>query len=491
MTDFTSLVDLADRRLGAGVVAANDEFFAPKESLLDRAAPAFDPLAFTARGKLMDGWETRRRREPGHDWAIVRLGAPGVVRGVVVDTAYFLGNYPQSCSVEAVAAEGYPGPAELAEAAWAEIVPRSQLEGGAEHQFAVSDEHRWTHVRLSIYPDGGVARFRVYGDVLADPRLVAAGSLDLAAVENGGMVLDCSNRFFSAPANLLLPGSPATMADGWETERRRTAGNDWVLLRLAARGAVRQVLVDTTHFKGNAPATCRITGCDAAASAVDSAAAWTDILPPTALQPDTVHRFEAAATGPITHARLEIYPDGGLARLRLFGELDPAGSEVLGLAWLNALPPQQAQQVLLGCNAAPVWAAAVVARRPFANAAALFTAAHEAADALGRDGWLAAFAAHPRIGERSGLSARSAQEQAGAAGASAQESAALVEANHRYEQRFGHVFLICASGLLAEHMLGALRERLGNDADAEFAVAIAEHRKITALRLRGLLGQPR
>lgn len=483
MTDFTGLVDLADRRLGAGVVAASDEFFANKEHLLRRSPPVFDPAAFTERGKLMDGWETRRRRGPGHDSAIVRLGAPGIVRGVVVDTAHFLGNFPQACSIEACAVDGYPSPAELADATWHEIVSRSALQGGTEHRFAVTDEHRWTHVRLSIYPDGGVARLRVYGEVVLDPRELDSRPLDLAATENGGLVLDCSDRFYSDTGNLLMPNSAATMADGWETQRRRDTGNDWALLRLGARGVVRQVVVDTTHFKGNAPGECLITGCDASSAAVDDPSAWAELLPRTALQPDTVHRFAVRPAAPITHARIDIYPDGGLARVRVFGDLDPVGREAVAISWLNALPDEQVHRLLLGCNAAPAWATAVAARRPYDNRAALLAAAHQAAEQLSRDDWLTAFAAHPRIGARAGLSSASRREQA-AMDASAREVLdALVEGNAEYEERFGHVFLICATGLSADQLRASLRERLGHDADTEFAIAIAEHRKITALRL--------
>jgi len=497
VTDFTRLVDLADRRLGGGVVAANDEFFAEKENLLRRSTPVFDPYSFTSRGKLMDGWETRRRRDPDHDaggaatrdWAIVRLGTPGIVRGVVVDTAHFLGNYPQAGSVEACAADGYPSPDELASALWHKIVPQSPLQAGTEHRFAVSDEHRWTHVRLSIYPDGGVARLRVHGEVLPDPRLLDGRPLDLVSIEAGGVAIDCSDRFYSDPANLLLPSTPSTMADGWETRRRRGAGNDWALLRLGSRGLVRQVVVDTTHFLGNAPGQCRITGCDATTHPADDPASWVEILPRTSLQPDTVHRLGADPAGPVTHARIDIYPDGGLARLRLFGDLDPVGRQSLGLAWLNALPAERAQEVLLGCNAAPVWAGAMTAGRPYPSRADLIEAGGRVADGLDRDDWLVAFDAHPRIGARGRLSLRSRQEQAGVGSVPAEVLAALDEGNREYEERFGHVFLVCASGLSAEQMLAALQQRLSHDAETELAIATAEHRKITALRLASLVGE--
>jgi allantoicase len=329
MSDFTDLVDLAAERLGGAVLAANDEFFAPKENLLKPGEAVWMEGRYTEVGKWMDGWETRRRREPGHDWCIVRLGLPGVLRGVVVDTAYFRGNYPESCSLEACAAEGYPAPEELREAAWTEVLPRSPLQGDAKNRFAVERESgRVTHLRFNIFPDGGVARLRVYGEVAADWERLArrGGEVDLAAVENGGLVLTCSDMFFGNRHNLILPGQPLGMHDGWETRRRRGPGNDWVIVKLGARGTLHHVEVDTSHFKGNAPGSCSIEGCDAfgatAGQLCEEAGCWREVLPRTPLRPHTRHRFdEVFAAGPFTHARLNIYPDGGVARLRLFGTL--------------------------------------------------------------------------------------------------------------------------------------------------------------------------
>lgn len=326
MTDFTTLPDLASRAVGGAVVAANDEFFAAKENLVVPAAPAFSPLTFTHRGQEYDGWETRRRREPGHDWAIVRLGLPGVVRGVVVDTAFFTGNFPESCSVEATWVDGYPSPAELATADWVSLVPTSALSGDARHAFTVAYGRRFTHVRLSIYPDGGVARLRVHGEPVAYPRFLDGAPLDLAALANGARVLDCSNAFYSNPANLLAPGEPRVMADGWETARRRGDGNDWVSVALAATGVVRIAELDTTHFKGNAPGWAELSGSTGQGE-------WFPLLPRVRLQPDTRHRFLVTGAAPAAQVRLDIYPDGGLARLRLYGALTSDGRAALDQRW--------------------------------------------------------------------------------------------------------------------------------------------------------------
>jgi allantoicase len=333
LPEFTALVDLASRRLGASVVAANDEAFAERQNLIEPGEPRHDPHAFGHKGKLYDGWETRRRREPGHDWAMVRLGAPGVVRGVVVDTAHFRGNYPPEISVEGAVLPGYPSPAELAEADWFELVARSAVGGDRKNAFAVDLERLVTHVRLCIYPDGGVARLRVHGEVVPDPRLMTFGVLDLAATENGGLIGECSNLFYSSPGNLILPGPPRSMAEGWETARRRDAGNDYVEFRLAGAGLVRIAELDTSYFIGNAPGWASLSGRDARTDG-----RWLPLLARQRLQPDTRHRFALADPPEVTHVRLDVFPDGGMARVRLWGEMSPSGRDAVLARWAGLLP---------------------------------------------------------------------------------------------------------------------------------------------------------
>jgi allantoicase len=323
LTDFTEFVDLASERLGGAVLAANDEFFAPKENLVKSSKPIFLEHEYTDRGKWMDGWETRRRREPGHDWCVVRLGLPGVIRGVCVDTAFFKGNFPESCSIEAGEVGGDPAEADFESShfGWTDILPKSPLRGDAENLFPVGSDRRFTHVKLHIYPDGGVARLRVYGRVVPDPeRLSRHEEIDLAALENGGLVLAASDMFFGARHNLILSGPPRGMNDGWETRRRRGPGHDWAIVQFGIPGTIRGVEVDTSWFKGNAPGSCSLEVLEAG-DPLSSEAKWRRILPQVALRPDTVHRFEKEVSPgpPSTHARLNIFPDGGVARLRLFG----------------------------------------------------------------------------------------------------------------------------------------------------------------------------
>jgi allantoicase len=325
MIPFTELVDVAAARLGGTVLLANDEFFAPKENLLKPGKPVWREDEFTDRGKWMDGWETRRRRTPGHDWCIIRLGVPAILHGVIVDTSHFKGNYPEQCSLEGCEVDGAADAEALAAGKgveWTEILPRARLRGDAENSFPLARRGRVTHLRFSIYPDGGVARLRVYGEPVNDPGLRPGTFADLAALKNGGLVVRCSDMFFGHRHNLILPGRSTHMGDGWETKRRRGPGHDWIVVRLAARGVISQIEVDTDHFKGNAPESCSVDVCDAPDLTPERLSSgdirWTTLLPPTPLQADAQHRFDVSG-GPTTHARLAIYPDGGVARLRLFG----------------------------------------------------------------------------------------------------------------------------------------------------------------------------
>lgn len=346
--DWARLPDLASRRLGGAVLAANDEFFAEKENLIKPAAPEFRPHTFTNKGQEYDGWETRRRRrEPGdHDWAIVRLGLPGAVHTVVVDTAFFRGNFPPFASVEGAGVEGHPGPAELADAEWEPLLAKSPLVGDAANVYTVDDRRRFTHVRLRIYPDGGVARLRLHGVPIPDPRWLRDVPFDLAALANGGAVVACSDWFFSPPNNMVQPGESRFMADGWETARRRDDGHDWAVLRLAAPAVPRVLEIDTTHYLGNAPDRVAVAGIDADRAALDDESAWRPVLPPTRLLPDTPHRLRVEVAEPVTHLRLDVFPDGGIARFRAYGPPTDEGLRRLAEAWFDALPGAQAAAVL-------------------------------------------------------------------------------------------------------------------------------------------------
>ena len=328
---FTALADLASARVGGKAIAANDDFFASKSNLIRPAPAVFVPGKYTSRGKWMDGWESRRRRTPGHDWCIVALGMRGVIRGVNVDTSHFNGNQPSHCSIDAL--DDRSGPAKDAYDAegepWTTILTRSALAGNSSNVFPIADERSWTHLRLNIFPDGGVARLRVYGDVSVDWNRVRRDKrvVDLASISNGGIVLGASDMHFGARDNLIMPGRAANMGDGWETRRRRGEGYDWAIVRLGTVGVISRVEIDTNHFKGNYPEAASLEGCHAPGATLErlgsTATTWREILARTRLKAHHRHYFskELVVSESITHVRLNIFPDGGISRLRVYGHL--------------------------------------------------------------------------------------------------------------------------------------------------------------------------
>ncbi|TMF62505.1 MAG: allantoicase [Chloroflexi bacterium] len=363
---MTVETDLASRWLGGTVMAASDEAFGDKENLLRAEAPIDDPGRYGNRGELVDGWETRRRREAGHDWALIRLGRPGLITSINVDTSFFTGNFPESCMVEACGHEGYPSPSELnqSQASWVEIVPRSPLRGNHQNVFSVSDSRRFTHVRLAIFPDGGVARLRVNGRVVPDPRQLDGISIDLASQWYGGAVVASSDQFYTSASWLIRPDRARTMGEGWETRRRRDAGHDIVLFRLAFVGSVRQLIVDTAHFRYNATAEIMVYGCEAEEPPGVDSEAWKPMLGRTRLQPDTYHDFPLTADVAVGSIRLDAFPDGGISRVRVIGGIEPAARRRAGYRWFNSLPADQAVVCLVTAGLPKARAAELVGLRP-------------------------------------------------------------------------------------------------------------------------------
>jgi allantoicase len=264
--------------------------------------------------------------------------------------------------------EGYPASVEVEQADWVTLVPRSAVHGDAPNPFHVDVPQRFTHARLCMYPDGGVARLRVHGEVVPDPRYLTSGAVDLAALEHGGDVSGCSNMFYSSPKNLISPGLARVMGEGWETARRRDDGNDWVEFRLAGAGVVRLAELDTSYFVGNAPGWASLRACDARTGDLTDPGAWAELLPRTRLLPDTRHRFRLDTDAEATHVRLDVLPDGGMARVRLYGDLTAQARADLGLHWLNLLPDGHARQVLVdGGGLGPADADKLASARPLAS----------------------------------------------------------------------------------------------------------------------------
>ncbi|MET0566378.1 MAG: allantoicase [Acidimicrobiia bacterium] len=471
------MTDLLSDAVGGRVVACNDEFFAEAANLLQTTDPVWKEGVYTDRGKWMDGWETRRRRDPGHDWCVLALGIAGRIRSVTVDTSHFTGNYPESFSLEAC---GVGGDERLENAEWAEIVPRTPLAGDTTADFEVEDFHRITHVRLNIFPDGGVARLRLDGDPIPGRREVCPDDegIDLASSLVGCEAVDASDVHYSPPSNLLRPTEPAGMWDGWETKRRRGPGNDWAVFRLGLPGLVDSLEVDTRHFKGNAP------GWVSVAVSSDGES-WEEVVDRVEVKPDAVNPVTLDRPIRAGFVRLDIHPDGGVARLRVLGRPDPSHAERLRLVYLNALFDEDAYRFFHTACASTTWVDRMTASRPFADGAAVLTTAASAFDSLDEGDWLEAFAGHPRIGERGDLQAN--REQSGTVDAEMSLLTELAEANQAYEEAHGFTYIVYASGKTAEEMLDLARGRLGNTRGEELVNAAGEQQAITETRLRRML----
>ena len=350
---FTQLINLASERLGAQTIICSDDFFAGMENLIKEGRGIFIPDKYTENGKWMDGWESRRKRTPGNDWCILKLGVPGTINGLDIDTNHFLGNHPPHASIEGCYFENNPSTAELIanQEPWQEILPKSDLKPGSHNFFEIHNEQHFTHLRLNIFPDGGVARFKVYGNVYKNWGLInPEDEIDLAAATNGAQSILCNDMFFSPMQNLLMPGRGKNMGDGWETKRNRTPGNiDWMIIKLAHPGEIKKIIIDTAHFKGNYPDSCMLQGCyfenynstlvpklslgtrvsgtpgfDVVDGSLDfEKAEWKELLPKSKLAADQEHEFtnKINTIGRISHVKLNIFPDGGISRLRLLGTI--------------------------------------------------------------------------------------------------------------------------------------------------------------------------
>lgn len=486
---YPHLTDLLSEKLGGRALACSDDFFAGMDNLVRDAEPVFDPDAYYERGKVMDGWESRRKRGPGHDWCILALGAPGRIGALDIDTRHFTGNHAPYASVEATHVTGDPTPEQLRdEAEWVEVSPPLPMRLGTHNHVPVHANGVFTHVRLNIFPDGGVARLRVYGQVVRP----LEGQVDLAALENGGKALACSDMYFGVMDNLIAPGRASDMREGWETRRRRGPGEDWVLLRLARRGILERMTIDTDHFKGNFPDTVVIEGIDWHEGAVHDLLAsdrWATVLPQMKLSAHQAHAIDLDHAGPFTHLRMRIAPCGGVSRLRVYGR--DAGTADPIAAHFDGMNEAEAVQAFLSCCGSERWARRMAGARPFHHKGALFHAARRFWWTASEADWHQAFSHHPRIGEDperlrrkfAATADQSSREQAGVQGAPEHVLEALAKGNRDYEAKFGHVFLVCASGKSAAEMLHILQDRIRNTPERELREAAAAQAAITDLRL--------
>ena len=497
---FAQLVDLASDVTGGFALFATDDYFAEKENLLRPTAAVWITDKYTDKGKWMDGWESQRRRTPGHDWCVIRLGLPGSVHGVVVDTTHFKGNAPQQVALEILDADPLlPLDAVLNHNDWKVALPRTPVKPDFANVLPFDQPTlRATYVKLRIYPDGGVARLRVAGMVQPEPwTFWRSGTLDLVAIENGGREVAVSDQFFGPPSNLTLPGRGANMGDGWETKRRRTKGSDWCVLQLGRRGLIDRVELDTHFFKGNAPQAVRILAVDASGlsdldlhNLYQSDGGWWPLVDYHPLVQHRRHQLDPIDARPATHVRVHIYPHGGVNRLRLYGKALPTAAENVALHMLNALAHDQLQQLLLSFCGSPTFAQQIAAQMPFGAVSDLIHSCQQQWFASTEADMLAAFATHPRLGDRKPAAAATVQssvwsegEQSAVAAAEADVLERLSDANEQYFAKFGFVFLLFATGRTAAQMLEALQARIDNDRQTEIRNAAREQWKITKLRM--------
>ena len=476
------------QKLGAKTLSCSDDFFASMDNLLKEGRGIFIPDKYTSQGKWMDGWESRRKRGPGYDWCIIKLGASGKIFGIDVDTNHFLGNHPPFCSIDACYAESD----DLDSFKWKEILPKSPLNPGSQHLFELQNPNVFTHVRLNIYPDGGVARLKVYGEVFKDWSKVKGNEmLDLAAAMNGGKCILCNDMFFSHMDNLIMPGKGLNMGDGWETKRNRTPNNrDWVILKLGHRGVITEVEIDTHHFKGNYPDSCLIEACDFSGENIESAE-WNLLLPQSKLSADTEHFYkeELKYHKSVTHIRLCIFPDGGISRIRIKGII----KKNISLNSFNNLDMPDGRYHLLKCCGSINWVDGMLRRRPFKNLSQLQMTADEVWSKCSREDALEAFASHPKIGDKDAIAKKfqstkewASDEQQSMTIANDQIIDLLASGNRAYEKKFGYIFIVFATGKSAEEMLAILEGRLKNEPAEELKNAMNEQHKITKLRLNKL-----
>jgi allantoicase len=483
MSDLLDLPDLAGERFGGTVVACSDDFFGSARRLLHAAPPVSRKGTFDENGQWMDGWESSRRRDGrADDWVVIRLGAPGIVRLAVIDTSFFDGNQPSSAFLQGACVPGNPGPADVLAAEWTELLADVELQPDQVHVLPLDLVVRVTHVRLTIRPDGGVARLRLHGVAVPDPASFDGITVDLASAQLGGEVVACSDMHFGRRTNLVAPGESRVMAEGWETRRRRGPGHDWALVRLAGEGSIRRVVVDTRLFRGNAPASCDVE------TAHLESGPWSPLLTGVRLQPDQVHELALPEACAARWVRLSVHPDGGVSRLRVLGALTVQGRHELALSWLLSSPEPVLRSVLLGVCGSPAWVDRMMVARPWPDGA--LEAAVNAWSGLGPDDWREALAAHPRIGDRPPTGSQESREQSMAAGGPDHLLRAISQGNQQYEAKFGMTYVVRASGRSAGELLSILQSRLANAPEDELRVAAAAQEEIIMLRLRHLLDGP-
>ena len=317
------LVNLASPKMGTKILAFSDDFFGEVTRMLNDKDPIFIEDKYDNHGKWMDGWESKRRRDGGNDWAIIKLGSAGIISKIEIDTSYFTGNFPPFFSLEGIYSETEPDK----DSNWTTLIDKTSLIGDCKNNFELNLKETLNFIRLQIFPDGGVARIRLFGEVRYNWNQFNSGEMiELSSLKLGGSILAYNNAHYGDVSALLSDGRGKTMGDGWETRRRREPGNDWIIIKLAQKGNIEKIEIDTAHFKGNYPdrASIQATSIDKNITTKDliqNSDNWNIILDETKLSADNIHKYKinSNSKNEATHIRLNIYPDGGVSRLRIFG----------------------------------------------------------------------------------------------------------------------------------------------------------------------------
>jgi len=321
---LNGLIDLAQSRLGSKIVYRTDEFFAAAKRIISPWPPVFKEGVFDKHGKWMDGWETRRKRTKGHDYLIIKLGKPGVIKKVDIDTSYFSGNHPSKISLQAcLSNKKIPHK----KTNWTTIIKKNRTKANSHHFFNVKNKQFFTHVKLNIFPDGGVARIRIYGSMKIEKK-IKQKKFNLTSILNGAVPIACNNEHFGRAENILAPGGGKNMGDGWETRRSRGKNFDWIIIKCAETGKINNIQIDTHHFKGNYPDKCSVQGTyiDSKISEkkiVNKSKRWGFLLNKVKLHAHKKHNFNnnIMKNKKINYIRINIFPDGGISRIRFFGKV--------------------------------------------------------------------------------------------------------------------------------------------------------------------------
>ena len=319
-----NLTNLASPKIGTKIIEVSDDFFGEASRMLDDKEPVFIEDKYDEHGKWMDGWESKRRRDGGNDWAIIELGSPGIITEIDIDTSFFTGNFPPFASIEGLYSDQKPSK----DSDWIEILTKTSLKGDSDNKFKIESKTKVNYIKLQIFPDGGVARLRLFGHVKLDWDVYnnKKDLIELSSLKLGGSIITYNNAHYGDVSALLSDGRGKTMGDGWETRRRREPGNDWIIIKLATKGLIKKIEIDTAHFKGNYPdeASVQVSNFDenkGLEETINDSQNWKYILDKSKLQADNIHNYEVndKSIKDVTHVRLNIYPDGGVSRLRIFG----------------------------------------------------------------------------------------------------------------------------------------------------------------------------